>query len=182
MTEDEVGLLRGRAGVAQGRLAVDVEGHVGSQHLGDGRQDVDREHVGVVDPAGRLAGFLQEEGDQQQVGSSGQVEVLATQGPDRLAGFERHAVVGHDHDQGIVVEVLGAQCVQEVAEEPVEELELEDVALTTERRRPLLIVPLVFVDEASDVGVRAPVGPSGRQTGERQMRQEYVCVVERSGV
>ena len=75
-----------------------------------------------------------------------------------LRGLEAHAVVGGDHEQGVVVHALLLEPPHDLADQPVGLAGLHEVALARQLGRPGLAGPAVGVAAVAPVGVLAPVG------------------------
>ena len=106
------------------RDAVDRPGQVRTDDIGHGGNDVEGLGVAVVDHARTLARVLHEQRDPQNLG-----RVALADPAERLLVGEADAVVGGDHDEGVVPPRFGLQPVEGVAEQAVGVLELEEVTL-----------------------------------------------------
>ena len=109
----------------RGGHAVDVvPGRREAHQLGDGRHQVDVQHVGVVDRALGLTRCL-----DQQRRPGDLLWLRLADPPPRLAGGERLAVVAHHDEERAVVGVRLPQAVEQDAEGTVDRSELQQVAL-----------------------------------------------------
>jgi hypothetical protein len=105
--------------------AVDLPREIDAQKRRDGGKDVDGQGEAIVGARRSLPGPLQEQWHAQDL-----LGVLAPlRDAPALFGSEGPAVVRRDHDERAIVEAGGPEARDEVAENPVDEGELEQVAL-----------------------------------------------------
>ena len=117
--------------------AVDFPGQLGVEEVGDGGQDVD----GLGGPVVPMVGHggrgrrLDHEGHGHEAGEA----VLLRHAPVGADG-ERRPVIGGEHDQGVVVQALGLEAVEELAEQQVWRAPPGAGGAAGRSRRPSLVV------------------------------------------
>ena len=99
--------------------------------------------------------------------------------PQRRAADEADPVVGGDDHQGVVVEAVVPEVVEGLAQEGIGVLELDEVALTTEGGRGV-VVPVPELRGPGRVG--RLVGPARGQEVPGLVGQEEVAEVQRRPV
>src|SRR5918992_1789125 len=128
--------------------------HLDPEHVGHRRDQVDVLPVAVVGLPLGLARGLDEQRHPQDLVDVARRGLAAAE----LVRLEAHAVVGRDHEQGVVVHALLLEPPHDLAEQPVGLAGLHQVALARELGRPGLGGPAVGVAAVAPVGVLAPVG------------------------
>ena len=125
------------------------------EHVGNRGRHVERLYVGVVDPRPSLPRRLDEERHRSELLDIGAAHAAA-RGHAHLPG---EAVVSGHEDQSVVVDPGSLELSQEAAEQPVDEAELEQVAL-------LVVAGQIRVAEAAQAV---------------HVRHEVACAVARAG-
>ncbi len=151
---------------AEQRTPVEAPRRPDVQCVHDRRDDVHGAREPADRPTGALAGQLDEERHEGEVG-----RVPARDQPARLAGCEARAVVAGEDDQRAVVEARRAQPLEHEAERSVGVPELEQIALVALLDQPAVAPPPRVLDArnaAHLVGIATPL----REVLPRHVRQE----------